>query len=90
MRLAHAKRRDANEPEIVEALLAVGATVEYSDSIDLIVGFRGKNYLIEVKNPKGRNKIEPRQQELIEEWGGQYGIARNPTEALLIIGAIAT
>ena len=86
-RQAYAKRRDANEPEIVEALKAVGAQVERADFCDLVVGFRGNNYLIEVKMPGA--KLKPSQTKLKETWKGQYGIAHNVTEALLIIGAIA-
>lgn len=46
-----ARKRDANEPEIVRALQAIGATVERLDVIDLLVGYRGRNYLLEVKDP---------------------------------------
>ncbi len=48
----HAKRRDANEPSIVEALRAAGASVSRLNDPglpDLIVGYRGKTKLLEVK-----------------------------------------
>jgi len=51
----HAKR-DVNEKDIVDGLRAVSATVDRineEDMPDLIVGFRGVNYLIEIKPPPG-------------------------------------
>ncbi len=45
---------DRNQPEIVAALRAAGATVEYLHAVgggcpDLLVGYRGANYVLEVK-----------------------------------------
>jgi hypothetical protein len=51
------KARDASEPNIVAALEAIGASVERIDSdkrkgvLDLVVGFRGRDRWLEVKNP---------------------------------------
>lgn len=45
-------RRDRNEPEVIAALLAVGAAVQQLDGDgipDLLVGFRGRLTLLEVK-----------------------------------------
>ncbi len=58
MSYAHrAARRDQSEPAIVDALRAAGASVTVigqGDGVpDLLVGFEGRNYLIEVKNPLG-------------------------------------
>jgi len=56
MRRAHAKRRDQNEPDIVKALRAAGAYVQLLEQgggvPDLLVGYRGRTYLVEVKNPE--------------------------------------
>lgn len=53
-----ARSRDANEPDIVKALEAVGASVQRTYGMegepDLLVGYLGRNYLIEVKNPATR------------------------------------
>lgn len=49
-----AARRDENEAEIVTALEAVGASVTRisEDGVpDLLVGFRGRTYLLEIKLP---------------------------------------
>ena len=49
-----ARMRDANEPEIVKALEAAGATVTRLNEAgvpDLLVGYQGKTKLLEVKRP---------------------------------------
>lgn len=85
--MRHDARRDVNEPEIVRALEAVGATVKRLHWCDLLVGYRGRNYLIEVKTPDGRLTVE--QKAIEQEWRGQYTIARTVNDALQTIGAIA-
>ena len=81
----YAKRRDPNEPDIVRALRDVGATVKRLDDIDLLVGWRGRNFLLEVKDRKGA--LKPSQEEMVRTWRGQYEIVRSADEALRAIGA---
>src|SRR5947208_3539339 len=48
--------RDANEREIVEALVNIGASVTRLNETgvpDLLVGYQGTTYLLEVKRPRG-------------------------------------
>ena len=78
-------RRDANEPEIVEALEAVGASVLRADDVDLVVGFRNTNYLMEIKTPQGR--LNKKQQKFFRSWHGQVNIIRTVDQALALIGA---
>ena len=52
-------RTDTNQREIVQALRDIGASVEVLSGVgkgcpDLLVGFRGDTYLLEVKGPKGK------------------------------------
>jgi hypothetical protein len=48
-------KRDANEPEIVEALQAAGASVYRLDQpVDLLIGYRARWHLAEVKMPNGK------------------------------------
>jgi hypothetical protein len=68
-----AKRRDENEGPIIAAMLAAGATVLQLDEIDLLVGFRGLNILIEVKNPAY----------------GQAAEVETPNEALAVLMEVA-
>ena len=55
-RLSHSKRRDANEPEIVQALEAAGCTVIRLDPFDLLVGRAGVTLMLEVKTPDAGEK----------------------------------
>lgn len=92
--------RDANEPEIIDALKRVGATVEpivTGEGVpDLLVGFREQNFLIEVKPlpVKGevfasKVQLNPTQVKWHKAWKGQKAVARTPEEALIVIGAIS-
>lgn len=88
---------DANQSEIVNALRDAGATVTPLHTVgkgcpDLAVGFRGQNYLIEVKD--GRKKPSDRalteaQVEWHGGWKGQVAIAENVSDALRVIGVLA-
>lgn len=82
----HDPKRDANELEIVRTLQAVGATVLRLDDFDLLVGWRGINYLMEVKMEKGR--LNEKQIELFDWWRGQQTVVRTPDQALEVIGAL--
>jgi Holliday junction resolvase len=77
----YAKRRDANEKQIVDALQAVGASVVRLDKpLDLLVGINGRCYIIEVKTEKGR--LTKDQKKFIALWRGQYAIVTNVDEAI--------
>ena len=53
---------DANQAAIVEALRAIGAIVFLiGQPFDLLCALRGKLYLLEVKNPDGKDKLEDSQ-----------------------------
>jgi hypothetical protein len=52
MNLRRAARIDANQPEIVKALRSVGALVLHmGHPVDLMVGFSGRWFAIEIKDP---------------------------------------
>jgi hypothetical protein len=85
-RKSFAKRRDKNEPEIVAALKKLGAKVERLDMVDLLVNYKGKIYLLEVKTENG--KLTKKQESLIEE-GWPIHIVRDIGAAYLAVGAIA-
>lgn len=86
----YARRRDLNEPQIIEALEAAGCDVLQSDDFDLVVGYRGGNFLIECKRPKRatESRITPIQKRLRGQWRGQYAIVTTPEEALIAVGAV--
>lgn len=83
-RRSHAVARDANEPEIIKALRAIGCIVHpLNKPLDLLVGYRGINYLIEVKTDKG--KLTEDQEKFIPEWRGQLCVVRTPEQAISIV-----
>ena len=47
---------------------------------DLLVGYRGVNFLLEVKGPKGA--LNEAQERYHAEWKGQIAVVRTPEEAL--------
>lgn len=95
--------RDAAEPAIINALRAIGATVwpiSGKDVPDLLVGYRGVTYLLEVKSRieeagKDRKKSYLRttktsdgQKAFMESWkGGPARVVHTPEEALMAVGA---
>ena len=86
-----AARADANQPPIVQALRTVGATVYSLHRVgagvpDLLVGFRGVTYLLEVKEPKG-GTLTPQQIDFGLTWKGRpISIVKSVEEALRAIG----
>lgn len=83
---------DLNQSEIVEALRAVGATVQHLHFVgkgcpDLLVGYRLKNHLLEVKSgPK--DNLTPDEAEWHASWRGRpVTVVRSAEEALRTIGA---
>lgn len=85
------KSTDANQSEIVADLRKAGASVVSLHEVgrgcpDLLVGFRDKNFIIEVKTEYGR--LNALQAEWHVTWRGRVDVARTSEEALRIIGAI--
>lgn len=85
--MRRAAKRDVNEPEIVTALERVGAMVLRQTHPDLVVGFRGANFLLEVKGTRPQ-RLQPEQIRLRASWPGQYTIVASVDDALRAIGAI--
>ena len=100
--MRRAARRDANEPEIIAALTALGAHVEQlsQDGVpDLLISYRRRLYLMEVIGPakakRYRNSggLTPAQ----ERWHSHYHdfaspsifIAYNVSEAVRMIRSTA-
>ena len=87
-----AKRRDGNEAAIVAALEKVGAfVIRLDEPVDLLVGYRNRWLLLEVKDPKGRNRLEDSQRKFFARLEGtalSAWVVRDELEALTAIGAI--
>lgn len=79
---------DTNQPKIVSALRALGATVQSLATVghgvpDLLVGHCGENFLLEVKTETG--KLTPDETIWIAKWNGHVTIVRTAEEALAAI-----
>jgi Holliday junction resolvase len=93
--MRRAAKVDANQPEIVAALRKVGADVQSLAAVgegvpDLLVGFRGETFLIEVKDgskaPSARQLTDD-QIEWHAAWrGGRCVVVNDVVEALAAIG----
>lgn len=77
-------KRDRGEREIIQALHHVGARILKMDAVDLLVLFRGKLFLLDVKTEHGT--LTANQKQLIgESW--PVKIVYTAEEALKAIGA---
>ena len=87
--MRYAARVDQNQDQIVSALRAAGAYVWVIGlPVDLLVGYKGHTFLVEVKNgPKRR--LTALQADFFENWSGST-LARidNPEAALRMIGVV--
>jgi len=90
----HANTRDGNEKNIVDALRQIGATIIRLDQpCDLLVGYRGRNYLIEVKLPLGprggtsHSQLNDDQKNFEQTWHGQFDVVRSPEDAVELLTA---
>ena len=88
------RRTDANQSTIIATLKAVGASVVDLSAVgkgvpDLLVGFRGRTYLLEVKNKAGRNRLTADQNVFLAWWHGVPPvIVYNEDDALIAIDAV--
>jgi hypothetical protein len=94
--MRRAAKVDRNQSEIVDALRKAGATVQPLHAVgqgcpDLLVGYRGRNWLIEVKDwqaAKSDRQLNERQTEWHAGWKGHVAKVETPDAALAVIGAI--
>lgn len=80
-------RVDKNQVEIVNALRKAGRTVRCLHQLgngapDLLVGFRGVNYLLEIKYKKG--KLTDDQKKFFADWNGTVYPVYSAEEAITI------
>jgi hypothetical protein len=85
------KKVDACQPETVGALRRVGAAVLDIHEVghgapDLVVWYRGRYYLIELKSGNGR--LTPDEQAWHASWPGEVHIVRSWQAALLAVGVV--
>lgn len=90
--MRRASKRDENEEMIVKALRRCGASVYHladKGIPDLLVGWCGKMFLLEVKGEKGR--LTKAQKDFRASWKGPKSIiVKDMVGALAAIGALQT
>lgn len=88
-----AAKVDRNQAEIVEALRAIGCSVQSLAAVgvgcpDLLVGYRGVNWLIEVKDgdkPPSARKLTHDQEIWHFAWRGQKAVVTSADDAIKIV-----
>lgn len=81
-------KTDKNQAEIVDAMRKHGATVQILSAVgkgvpDLLVGYRGVNFLFEVKGQNG--KLTEPQIKWHDDWQGKVYIVRSIDDAIMIL-----
>jgi len=87
--MRYAARVDANQDQIVSALRAAGAYVWIIGlPVDLLVGYKGKTILVEVKNGS-KKRLTKLQADFFENWSGSTLVRIDGAEAALrMIGVL--
>lgn len=88
--MRRAAKVDANQPEIVAALRAIGATVAITSTAgqgfpDICCGWRGRNVLFEIKDGRKRpsaQKLTPDQKLFHAAWRGEIVVVKSAAEAV--------
>jgi Holliday junction resolvase len=87
-------RVDSNQREIVQVLRELGCSIAHTHVIgrgfpDLIVGYGGHNYLIEIKDgskPPSKQRLTPDEEAWHTSWRGQIAVVNSIAEALNVCG----
>jgi len=79
---------DNNQRDIVQRLRAAGFSVLHLHAVgdgcpDICVGYKGKNYLLEIKNGAGR--LTDKQVKFFGEWKGSASVVRTFEQAQEVI-----
>ena len=88
-----AARVDSNQTEIVKAFRRLGASVAHTHTLgngfpDVVVGVRGVNYLVEIKDgskPPSQRKLTQDEQEFRGAWRGQYVVIESIDDVIQFI-----
>lgn len=93
--MRRAAKVDANHSEVVSALRAIGCSVASLASVgagipDLVVGYRGINWLFEVKNPQmppSKRALTDDEKAFMNAWRGQYAVVESAEQAIALVTA---
>lgn len=89
-------RTDGNQQKIVKELRQYGCSVQPLSNVgdgcpDVLVGFRGVNYLFEVKDPTQKpsaRRLTPDEKKWHSSWSGQSFVIETSADAIEYIGSI--
>jgi len=90
-----AAKIDANQSGIVKLAWRIGATVQSLAAVgngcpDLLLGYRGVNYLVEVKDgslARSRRQLNERQESWHQRWSGAVVIIGSDEELMALLCA---
>lgn len=88
-----ARKIDANQRDIVDAFRKHGCSVWHTHMVgggfpDIVVGYRRRNHLVEIKGPKG--KLNSLQESWIKSWAGKVHVVRSIADVVnLVRGAFS-
>jgi len=91
--MRRAAKIDSNQNEIVEALRRCGASVlitsQLKNCFDILVGYNGINYIVEIKDgkkPPSQRKLTQGEIKFRDNWrGGKYYVIESVEDALKMI-----
>lgn len=90
-----AARVDGNQKEIVTGLRKIGFSVliisQLKNCCDIVVGAKGRNYLIEIKDPAqppSKRRLTEGEQGFFDNWNGQVDKVETIEEIINIIDNI--
>jgi hypothetical protein len=85
VRPKYAASVDLNQQEIIDALKKIGCDVlAIGTPVDLLVGYRAHNFLIEVKRPGEKPRTEV-QRTFLSTWKGQVRVVETAEEAIALV-----
>lgn len=85
--MIYARRTDLNHRAVVAALRKIGCHVLDLSKVghgcpDLLVRIGYKLRFLELKNPDGRNRVEPAQRKFHDDWRGFVSVVHSAEEAV--------
>ena len=83
-------RTDANQGHIIRAVQKIGGTVVDLSQVgggvpDILIGFRGNNYLVEIKNPEAGGKLSDNQVKFVDNFNGRVDVIYHFDELLSVL-----
>ena len=93
--MIRAARKDANHKEIAEYLIAHGASVGDLSQVkrlcDIVVGYKGVNELVEIKDgskPPSQQKLTQGEQEFHDRYTGTISIVMSTDDADILLATM--